>query len=47
MNSIQVACKDGYVLVNANRTAYSDTSNGIAICQSNGLWDRQFLCLGK
>jgi len=43
MNSIQVACKDGYVLANANRISY----NGTAICQSNGLWDRQFFCLGK
>ena len=41
-SSIQVACKDGYTLVD-NYGA----SNGIAVCQPNGDWDQHFYCLGK
>ena len=43
MDSIQVACKDGYTLVDN----YGDASNGIAYCQSRDYWDRHFYCLGE
>ena len=43
MNSIQVACKDGYNLADG----YGNPTNGTAICQSNGLWNQQFYCFGK
>ena len=43
MNSIQVACKDGYNLADG----YGNLTNGTAICQSNGLWNQQFYCFGK
>ena len=42
VDSIQVACKDGYTLLDGY-----GPSNGTAICQSNGLWNQQFYCLSE
>ena len=42
-DNIQVACKDGYVLVSDPPLE----SNGTAFCQSNGSWSQEFYCLGK
>ena len=44
MDSIQVACEDGYSLVDSSGNG---ASNGIAICQSDGSWSQEFYCLGE
>ena len=43
VDSIQVACKDGYILVDG----YGNPSNGTAICQSDGFWNQRFYCFSK
>ena len=42
VDSIQVACNDGYTLTDGY-----GPSNGTAICQSNGLWSQRFYCYSK
>ena len=47
LSSIQVACKDEYVLADANNNTANGTLDGISFCQPNGSWSQEFYCLCK